>query len=682
MDFWARFEALERRVKSIEDTLNNVVIQLRAPAANEDVDSQSVENVLSVTKSGPYLYRSLDVSSREIRILVLYSSPDDQDPIACELLHVSLDHNPSEGPVNQTTVALQTFNTLSYTWGDLVKKSSVTIEGHRFPVTENLESALRHMRNLKATSKSANSRTRSFWWVDAICINQDDVLERNQQVNLMTMIYKKAASVHIWLGEEADNSGIAFNVVRQLGNNTQRGPGERDTVYPEITSDQREVHWKALTALLERPWWERVWVRQEVALASEATVHCGTQTCTFAALTTTIDILNKIDEQLRFKAIQQGTAKASKLSRTADVFTMSCYIRAYNLSCFRVGMGSRPNLAFKDLRDLIIHTRTCKATDPRDKVFSVLGLVDPEFWELKADYRLSIRETFIAVARCLISKKQSLDVLSGCQNPECLNGLPSWVPNLVDEWKARPFPFTHQRHWVEVTAGEDPDFIFGGGGDGTIRARGHRLDYIATLSDDTPNQDATTEELDALSANWKAFAATALSNPQMHVLDRAHVGKYIDDGPWIYFLSVYVDRGNPLPKTATPLDIRGDYRMAESLLLPKDDSAIKVKDMKKRVHEYLRKSGVGRRLCITKMGENKGSVVLVPADSKVGDEIWLFRGTSFPYVLRKVKDGKYVVVGEACKCLCLYVRGVLLISSFRFRRVLLPLSQETCGRSI
>jgi hypothetical protein len=48
------------------------------------------------------------------------------------------------------------------------------------------------------------------------------------------------------------------------------------------------------------------------------------------------------------------------------------------------------------------------------------------------------------------------------------------------------------------------------------------------------------------------------------------------------------------------------------------------------------------------MGEDKGSVVLVPAEAKKGDEIWLFRGTSFPYVLRKVEDG-YVVVGEACE---------------------------------
>jgi hypothetical protein len=79
----------------------------------------------------------------------------------------------------------------------------VIIDGHRFPVTENLQSALQTFRNLEDPAvKSSSNVIRSFWWIDAICINQEDVLERNQQVNLMTRIYKKAVGVHIWLGSK------------------------------------------------------------------------------------------------------------------------------------------------------------------------------------------------------------------------------------------------------------------------------------------------------------------------------------------------------------------------------------------------------------------------------------------------------------------------------------------------
>jgi hypothetical protein len=184
------------------------------------------------------------------------------------------------------------------------KKGSVIIEGHRFPVTENLESALRRLRHLNTASDSARAVTRSFWWIDAICINQVDVLERNQQVNLMTRIYKKAIGVHIWLGEQADNSEVAFQVARQLADQTPRGPGQPDIVYPETTAQQRDIYRKAVAKLCARSWWERVWVRQEVAVAKEATVHCGNESCSFHALTLTLEILNKMDEELGFKVIQ------------------------------------------------------------------------------------------------------------------------------------------------------------------------------------------------------------------------------------------------------------------------------------------------------------------------------------------------------------------------------------------
>jgi hypothetical protein len=75
---------------------------------------------------------------------------------------------------------------------------------------------------------------------------------------------------------------------------------------------------------------------------------------------------------------------------------------------------------------------------------------------------------------------------------------------------------------------------------------------------------------------------------------------------------------------------------------------------------------VGRRLGVTRMGKDKGSVVLVPADSVVGDEIWLFRGTNFPYVLRRRSEGEYVVVGETCEYFILRGQGSFADPECRF----------------
>lgn len=525
------------------------------------------------------------------------------------------------------------------------------IDGHRFPVTENLHAALRHLRNFQPPSfKAVSGVRRSFWWIDAICINQEDVLERNQQVNLMTRIYRKATGVHIWLGEHADDSEMAFEVANQLADQTPRGPGHADIKYPETTVEQRIAHRRALAKLCARPWWRRVWVRQEVAVASEATVHCGSDSSSFHALTLALTILNSMDEDLGFKTIDDSPLS---LNSKLDTLRTPAWRHAFILTYYRSNLGRGPTANYQELRTLILHTRACQATDPRDNVFSILGLADPDLWGLKADYRLSVTQTFISGARTCISKKQSLDILSGCQNPERANGLPSWIPNLTDGWKARPFLTTSQRHAAEVMAGEDPDFEFEDLENGmcVLKAKGRLLDEIDVLSPETPHQDASPEDLDAVSSAWRTFAATALLNPNIYVLDKGTVTKYAQDGPWIMFLSTGVDRGTALPKTAAQLKIPGDYKMAKALLLPDEEEmereGVDIKGLTQRVREHLRKSGVGRKLCITKFGPDRGSVILVPAESENGDEIWLFRGTNFPYVLRRVEHG-YVVVGECC----------------------------------
>jgi hypothetical protein len=106
-----------------------------------------------------------------------------------------------------------------------------------------------------------------------------------------------------------------------------------------------------------------------------------------------------------------------------------------------------------------------------------------------------------------------------------------------------------------------------------------------------------------------------------------------------------------LPKAAPQLNIPGDYEMAKSLLLPGKDEGggAVVKNVNHRLYELLRKTGVGRMLCVN---QEIRFVVLVPAESAVGDEIWFFRGTNYPYVLRRMEQEGYMVVAGACDYRC------------------------------
>jgi hypothetical protein len=97
------------------------------------------------------------------------------------------------------------YEALSYVWGDTKSSARILLNGVEFDVTENLGAALIHLRS--ATSE----RT---LWVDAICINQDNILERNEQVRQMGSIYEQATGVIVWLGRYSGNAQLAMDFVR------------------------------------------------------------------------------------------------------------------------------------------------------------------------------------------------------------------------------------------------------------------------------------------------------------------------------------------------------------------------------------------------------------------------------------------------------------------------------------
>jgi hypothetical protein len=104
-------------------------------------------------------YRALDAAKAEIRLLTLRAGSWD-DNIKCKLAHVSLHSNPD-------------YEALSYTWGELEGLICILVDGHICEVRPDLEIALRHL--------CLEDKDRVLW-IDALCINQDDISERNAQV--------------------------------------------------------------------------------------------------------------------------------------------------------------------------------------------------------------------------------------------------------------------------------------------------------------------------------------------------------------------------------------------------------------------------------------------------------------------------------------------------------------------
>jgi hypothetical protein len=227
--------------------------------------------------AGLYEYQSLS-ATENLRLLTIKPGQDGDD-VCCDLVNTTFGE---ASPVHDA---------LSYTWGTDQKTRVVHIDGKRLPVTANLFAALRQLR------LSTEPR---ILWVDAICINQDDIPERNAQVLHMHHIYKAASKVLIWLGEEEQTDAEAFDLLEKFDRSAglDKGiilPWYDDVEFRELftlTLNTNAV-WRPVSVLLERPWFRRAWVIQEVAMATQPYIVCGKHTCRFEALTNLAESLQR-----------------------------------------------------------------------------------------------------------------------------------------------------------------------------------------------------------------------------------------------------------------------------------------------------------------------------------------------------------------------------------------------------
>jgi len=173
------------------------------------------------------------------------------------------------------------FEALSYVWGDQSKTTGIYLQNTVVEVTQNLWLALRRVRCDKPR----------LIWVDALCIDQENLQERNKQVTIMREIYQMADKVLIWLGEEAENSHLIFkhlNEWKKYCEDYRAGRVEsRDPMFNESHLNPPQYQGRTRTAfhrLCKRPWFFRSWVIQEVSLAKNAIMMCGSDTETFKLL--------------------------------------------------------------------------------------------------------------------------------------------------------------------------------------------------------------------------------------------------------------------------------------------------------------------------------------------------------------------------------------------------------------
>ena len=302
------------------------------------------------------------------------------------------------------------YEAVSYCWGDPVNKSQIRFDGEEklLSIPSNLNAFLLCMR--------AKGPKRTLW-MDAVCIDQTNNEEKSQQVLLMRDIYRKATRTFIWLGVESENSTAGLDLATTLYEASQSGAkkdGAKQSWWPTANHDQLTTvprkTWKAFFDLLNRPWFTRAWVVQEVVVSSNLWVVCGNKVIHWSVLV--VAILYVVQSQ----------------AWVLEYYGMP------NLNAFLLLQLSQQEYS-QGLQtihyEVLLRHREAKASDARDHIFAFYGLpchVSLKRHGIEPDYNVGKEQIYRRLAITTLEKASDLDFLS-IPRLTRNSGLPSWVPD-------------------------------------------------------------------------------------------------------------------------------------------------------------------------------------------------------------------------------------------------------------
>ncbi|MCJ1394390.1 hypothetical protein MMC18_007268 [Xylographa bjoerkii] len=317
------------------------------------------------------------------------------------------------------------YEALSYVWGDGAANGHLKCDGKDLPITRNLITALCRLRLISMDR---------LLWIDQLCINQNNLRERGSQVNMMRSIFKSAKTVLVWLGldheQEAEHAKSLITAIIPLVSEDGEDDGiEKMMHFPTDKSliehglpPRDHPEWDALVHLTRLPYFKRVWVIQEVSVASKVLMLWGE---------TEFDML----------WFRSAISWASRNNCAFSTDVESAEDSKPGLDAAPFMVVNRPS---GSLLQLLERTEACQASDPRDKVYALLGLVDTHLSEViplpEADYTRPLVRVYCDTTRYIISFTQSLEVLCYNVHPaRSEEALPSWMPRfdqgIIDPWR-------------------------------------------------------------------------------------------------------------------------------------------------------------------------------------------------------------------------------------------------------
>ncbi|KAK4555648.1 hypothetical protein LTR86_007401 [Recurvomyces mirabilis] len=561
---------------------------------------------------------------------------DEADGLSCSLQVVRLRDDP-------------VYEALSYSWGAEPATCPIRLHDKTAYIRPNLLGALRVLRH-----KYQEVRV----WVDALCINQANDIEKDHQVSRMGRIYSKAQRTIIWLGEHDASSRQAMTFVAQILNPDFLS---RDT----WLDDQRIL---ALGRFLTRPWFSRRWIVQEVILAKESTMVVGSSQVHFTDIVDAVEIVKSRLNEIR-AALQQPEHYRSYELNLLSEFEDSRAVRLLNSTKDMFLRSNNGTVVPRSatLEELMFHFRGFQNSDLRDSVYALLSLgADTASSPIKVDYSRNVVEVFADFAISCAHKSGSLDVMLrswGKERKKASRGdtrnWPSWIPDFhMDDgaYDSVDDNSTSDIHTASLvgspakrkyqTLGQAPASVRFSMRLETLslRVNGFVLGNVEQLSTRMADGIVLKECLDMIGGITRDQAGNVLE---------------IDDVCWRICCADRDPEGEQAPSL---------YRMAMFQLLQQgtcpgsiDTQELLEKTNPPHLRAFLKRiqAVVWNRRVFLSSGRStlrNDLLGLAPRNACVNDRICMIYGCSVPVILRPHQSGQrtcYILVGEA------YVDGIM-----------------------
>lgn len=585
-----------------------------------------------------YQYAALG-GPRQIRLFKLYSG-EDTEPIAGEIEHANLDDCPA-------------YEAISYEWGRPAQEHQILIntEGvlSGVCVTRSLHRALCDLRHV---DKAAGHRT---IWADALCINQHDMEERQQQVSIMGSVYRDAARVVTYLGPEDEDTGIAIEFLKQF---LQPPPGSiagYGTTFAQQIPPATDARCVAFKKLVLKGWAGRSWCAQEFLLNEKLILMCGRYKMKWYLLP--LSILLVFNRSLPAYLLPSSEEDPASL-------------RECLFKLFRMRDQMQRDKQPPKLLKLLSSAYPMRASDPRDKVYSLLGLAaDADALQIPINYKCSVESLYTTVAARIAKLHQPIDILYWNLGTKTFN-LPSWVP----DWSTWRFGTSGMIFGTASRAAGHSRPTMSVVNETTLSVSGCLFDKITFLSERvgphfTVSPDATpelplskgniTQEDDspAQKTPQTAHFLASMLQTTASLLPYPHHPHYTPEE----ILWRTLSNSTTLMESPATGAYASHFEAFHACIRERDETlhgqytgpeiTTDQRTLAREFHDNVRRRMRYRRLCVTE----KKLFGAVPEEAQVGDWVSIFAGGALPFVLRSVdgKDDEFRLVGPA------YVHGVM-----------------------